>query len=89
MFEVQEHGKMFRISINILFSNHIKRNSITKLRVIDPINIEEYIANGGYKSYLNMIKENAPVDICNSVEASGLRGRGGGGFQPEENGNLL
>jgi NADH:ubiquinone oxidoreductase subunit F (NADH-binding)/(2Fe-2S) ferredoxin len=57
-----------------------KRIVLQNCGIIDPINIEEYIANGGYKSYLNMIKENAPVDICNSVEASGLRGRGGGGF---------
>lgn len=48
--------------------------------IIDPVNINEYIANGGYKSYLEMIKKFKPEEVCDMIEKSGLRGRGGGGF---------
>lgn len=46
----------------------------------NPISIEEYIATGGYRSYLNMLKTCTPAELCDKVENSGLRGRGGGGF---------
>jgi len=48
--------------------------------IIDPVSIDEYIANGGYKSYLKVIKSYKSIDLCNSIINSGLRGRGGGGF---------
>ncbi len=47
---------------------------------INPVSINEYIAAGGYASYLNTINSYEPEQICNMVEDSGLRGRGGGGF---------
>jgi len=46
----------------------------------NPISIDEYIAAGGYRSFLNMLKTYSPAEICDKVELSGLRGRGGGGF---------
>ena len=48
--------------------------------LIDPCNIDEYIARGGYKPYTEVLSSTSPLDICNTVEESGLRGRGGGGF---------
>jgi len=48
--------------------------------VRNPVSIEEYIAAGGYSSYLGGIKELSPGQVCDIVERSGLRGRGGGGF---------
>ena len=48
--------------------------------IIDPVNIDEYIANGGYRSYLDMIKKLKSAEVCDIIEKSGLRGRGGGGF---------
>jgi len=48
--------------------------------VIEPSSVEEYIAKGGYtaaeKAYTTMTEK----EICDCVLASGLRGRGGGGF---------
>jgi NADH-quinone oxidoreductase subunit F len=50
-----------------------------KLGYIDPMNINHYIANGGYSGLAKaLIME--PVDIIEEVKKSGLRGRGGGGF---------
>ncbi len=48
--------------------------------IINPVSIEEYIAKGGYASYLKVIKNNTRSEICDIIEKSGLRGRGGGGF---------
>ena len=48
--------------------------------LIDPAEIDEYIARGGYKALWTTLKEKTPDEVCEMVEASGLRGRGGGGF---------
>ncbi len=47
---------------------------------LDPVSIDEYIAAGGYTSYLSTINRYNSEQICDMVEDSGLRGRGGGGF---------
>ena len=47
---------------------------------IDPEDINEYIAAGGYRQALRAYLEMTPEEICELVFASGLRGRGGGGF---------
>jgi NADH:ubiquinone oxidoreductase subunit F (NADH-binding)/(2Fe-2S) ferredoxin len=48
--------------------------------IIDPISIEEYIARGGYIQFLNTIKSTSSFEVCEIIDKSGLRGRGGGGF---------
>ncbi len=48
--------------------------------ISNPVSIEEYIARGGYSAYLNALKVFTPAEMCDFVEKSGLRGRGGGGF---------
>ncbi|MGA9477465.1 MAG: NADH-ubiquinone oxidoreductase-F iron-sulfur binding region domain-containing protein, partial [Desulfobacterales bacterium] len=47
---------------------------------INPDAIEEYIARKGYVAFLNALKDMKPSKIIDVVKASGLRGRGGGGF---------
>jgi len=48
--------------------------------IIDPTSINEYIARGGYRAFASVIRDHTPAEICDKVEKSGLRGRGGGGF---------
>ncbi|HNX73977.1 MAG TPA: NADH-quinone oxidoreductase subunit NuoF [Spirochaetales bacterium] len=48
--------------------------------VINPENIEEYIARDGYKALEKALFEMTPEQIIAEVKASGLRGRGGAGF---------
>ncbi|MBR5472460.1 MAG: NADH-quinone oxidoreductase subunit NuoF [Clostridia bacterium] len=48
--------------------------------VIDPDNIEEYIAMDGYAALGKVLTEMKPEDVIQTVMDSGLRGRGGGGF---------
>jgi NADH:ubiquinone oxidoreductase subunit F (NADH-binding)/(2Fe-2S) ferredoxin len=57
-----------------------KRIVLKNCGIINPVSIQEYIATGGYKGFLSMIKTGSPEQICSTVEESGLRGRGGGGF---------
>ena len=47
---------------------------------IDPHNIEEYIATGGYGALAKVLESMEPDEIIDAVEKAGLRGRGGGGF---------
>ena len=47
---------------------------------IDPDNIDEYIARGGYFSLENVLSSMEPEAVIDEVITSGLRGRGGGGF---------
>ena len=48
--------------------------------VINPENIEEYIAMDGYQALGKVLTEMKPEDVIQIVKDSGLRGRGGGGF---------
>jgi bidirectional [NiFe] hydrogenase diaphorase subunit len=48
--------------------------------IIDPNDIEDYIAYGGYATLFHVLHDMMPIDVINEVKISGLRGRGGGGF---------
>jgi NADH-quinone oxidoreductase subunit F len=47
---------------------------------IDPTNIEDYIASGGYSALSKVLTGMKPQQIIDEIKKSGLRGRGGGGF---------
>ena len=57
-----------------------KRVVLENCGIVDPVNINEYVARQGYVSFLNAITKNTPAEISQSILESGLRGRGGGGF---------
>jgi len=48
--------------------------------VINPENIEEYIARDGYRALERVLFEMTPEQVIAEIKASGLRGRGGAGF---------
>jgi len=48
--------------------------------IIDPTSIEDYIAAGGYDALAKVLTGMKPEEVIEEVKASGLRGRGGGGF---------
>lgn len=48
--------------------------------VIDPENIEDVLATGAYTALGKIIGKKTPQEVVDEVKASGLRGRGGGGF---------
>ena len=47
---------------------------------IDPASIEDYIGKGGYSAAAKALTQMEPEEIIEIIKASGLRGRGGGGF---------
>ncbi len=47
---------------------------------IDPSDIRDYISVGGYRALAKALFEMEPGEIVDEISASGLRGRGGGGF---------
>ena len=57
-----------------------KRVALRNCGVINPENIEEYIAVDGYQALYKVLKEMTPDDVIKTILDSGLRGRGGGGF---------
>ena len=57
-----------------------KRVALRNCGVINPENIEEYIAMDGYFALAKVLKEMTPEDVIKTILDSGLRGRGGGGF---------
>ena len=57
-----------------------KRIVLKNCGIINPSSIEEYIAGGGYSSVYKTIALSTPAEVCEKIELSGLRGRGGGGF---------
>jgi NADH-quinone oxidoreductase subunit F len=60
-----------------------KRQQKTVLKncgIIDPTNIDEYIARDGYSALAKALTKMTPEDVIDQIKKSGLRGRGGGGF---------
>ncbi|MDK2800966.1 MAG: NADP-reducing hydrogenase subunit HndC [Clostridiales bacterium] len=56
------------------------RVALRNCGVINPENIEEYIAFDGYKALGKVLTEMTPEQVIDTIKKSGLRGRGGGGF---------
>jgi NADH-quinone oxidoreductase subunit F/NADP-reducing hydrogenase subunit HndC len=57
-----------------------QRIALRNCGYIDPENLNEYLARGGYAAIDKMLTEMTPADVTNSIKTAGLRGRGGGGF---------
>jgi NADH-quinone oxidoreductase subunit F len=56
------------------------RRVLAACGVIDPEDINEYIARNGYKAARKALLNMNPAQVCEEMKASGLRGRGGAGF---------
>ena len=57
-----------------------KRVALRNCGVINPEIIDEYIAMDGYAALGKVLTEMTPQEVIDTILASGLRGRGGGGF---------
>jgi len=65
---------------DIPFYKHQNRTVFGNNRFIDPKNIEDYIALGGYGALARVLSEMTPQTVLDEVKEANLRGRGGGGF---------
>jgi NADH:ubiquinone oxidoreductase subunit F (NADH-binding)/Pyruvate/2-oxoacid:ferredoxin oxidoreductase delta subunit len=62
------------------FLVHQQRIILRNSGIISPLLISDYLANGGYKSLYKTVLNYTADKVCEIVETSELRGRGGGGF---------
>ena len=65
---------------DMAFYKKQRRIALRNCGVIDPLNIQEYIARDGYKALAKCLTAMTPDEVIQTVLDSGLRGRGGGGF---------
>ena len=73
-------GKKVQKLDELSFYKKQKRIALKNCGVINPEEIDEYIAFDGYKALEKVLTEMTPDDIINVIKDSGLRGRGGAGF---------
>ena len=92
-FLVEEHflkGRVvekFRLPTTIVSDEELGPPKPKEIRVvlrncgvIDPENIEDYIAEDGYSALAKVLGELTPDQVIETITSSGLRGRGGAGF---------
>lgn len=73
-------GQRHEKQADIPFFSKQTRTILSRSENIDPIRIYNYLNNGGYRSFANLLHDRKPADIVSEVKKSGLRGRGGAGF---------
>lgn len=66
--------------MDINFFNRQKLIVLKNRGLIDPENIDDYIARDGYTALAKTLTQMTPEQIMKEIKASSLRGRGGGGF---------
>ena len=76
---VGEGGKIKSLNETDFYRKQI-RVALRNCGVIDPEDINEYVARDGYQALAKCLTELTPDDVIKIVSDSGLRGRGGGGF---------
>lgn len=62
------------------FYKYQRKVALRNCGFIDPHNIDEYLASGGYGTLAKVLTSMGSEEVIDGVEKSGLRGRGGGGF---------
>ncbi|MBQ2903389.1 MAG: NADH-quinone oxidoreductase subunit NuoF [Clostridia bacterium] len=76
---IEEAGKTISLNDTNFYKTQ-KRVALRNCGLIDPENIDEYIAMDGYAALGKVLTEMKPEEVVQVVKDSGLRGRGGGGF---------
>ncbi len=77
--EKESDGTMKSINDTDFYKSQ-KRVVLRNCGVIDPENIDEYLAYDGYKAYEKAVTQMTPQQVIDEIKKSGLRGRGGAGF---------
>ncbi len=76
---VHQDGSIISLSETNFYKKQM-RISLRNCGVIDPEQIEEYIAVDGYQALHKVLTSMTPDEVIDEITKSGLRGRGGGGF---------
>lgn len=80
LYKDQLTGEKIVYETEVPFYKQQTRVLLKDSGVIDPREINDYIAIGGYKALQKALFEMTPSEVVDVVKQSGLRGRGGAGF---------
>mgnify|MGYP006286176943 CR=1 FL=1 len=72
--------RRFRGESDIPFFSKQVRTALHLCGEVDPEDIDDYLAHGGYQALERAVRELSPAEVVEEVKRSGLQGRGGGGF---------
>ena len=73
-------GKIVNSLDELNFYKKQKRIALKNCGVINPEDIDEYIAFNGYEALERVLREYTQDEVIDIIKKSGLRGRGGAGF---------
>ncbi len=79
-FPVPEFLQPHILSLDLPFFTKQEKVVLKDAGNLDPEDIQEYIAHGGYLALEKVLKTMTPEQVVQEIKKSGLRGRGGGGF---------
>ena len=80
VFEIPEFLAQHVLSLELPFFTKQEKVVLRDAGHMDPEDIQEYIARGGYLALEKVLKTMKPEEVVEEIKKSGLRGRGGGGF---------
>ena len=80
LYEETVDGDTIKSLNDTAFYSKQHRVALRNCGVIDPENVNEYIARDGYQALHKVLTSMSQDDVINTILASGLRGRGGAGF---------
>ena len=80
LYEDPATGERIKHEAEIPFYAAQDRVLLSQNRELDPCSIDDCIAQGGYQALAKALAQQDPAGLIEEVKASGLRGRGGGGF---------
>ncbi len=80
LYKDPQSGQKIVHERDIPFYARQRRLLMSQNALIDPLNINDYIAGGGYSALAKALFSLQPEDVIDEVRRAGLRGRGGGGF---------
>ena len=79
-FELPEFLNKYVLSLDLPFFTKQEKVVLKQAGHLDPEDIQEYIARGGYLALEKTLKTMTPAEVAAEIKKSGLRGRGGAGF---------
>ncbi len=80
IFELPNFLQEHVLSLELPFFTKQEKVVLKDAGHMDPEDITEYMAHGGYLALEKVLKTMTPAQVVEEIKKSGLRGRGGGGF---------
>ncbi len=79
-YNVSAELEKYILSLDLPFFTKQEKVVLKNAGHMDPEDIGEYMARGGYLALEKALKNMTPAEVVEEIKKSGLRGRGGGGF---------